>query len=43
LLEATTERATVALLATIGLALAIWGTLSSAIRDAPSVRELAAQ
>jgi MFS family permease len=40
LLEATNPRATVAVFAAGGLALALSGTLSSAIRDAPSLGEL---
>jgi MFS family permease len=42
LLEATSARATVASLAALGLALAIWGTLSPAIREAPRITELEA-
>jgi hypothetical protein len=40
LLEATSPRATVAAVAAIGLGLALWGTLSPAIRGAPSLSEL---
>lgn len=40
LLEATSARATVALFAAAGLALALWGTLSPSIRRAPSLSEL---
>ena len=40
LLEATTDRATVAALASCGLALALLGTFSSAIREAPRLPEL---
>jgi Transmembrane secretion effector len=40
LLEATSPRATVAVVAASGLALALWGTLSPAIRDAPSLGDL---
>lgn len=36
----TSARGTVALFALGGLGLAIWGTLSPSIRDAPSLREL---
>jgi MFS family permease len=43
LLEGTNERATVAVFAACGLALALWGTLSPAIRAAPSLAEIAAQ
>jgi transmembrane secretion effector len=43
LLETTTARITVALLAAVGVALALWGTLSPSIRNAPSLRELSAQ
>jgi MFS family permease len=41
LLEATSERATIAVFAAVGLVLALWGTLSPAIRSAPSLDELA--
>lgn len=40
LLDITSARATVALFATFGLVLALWGTLSPAIRAAPSLDEL---
>ena len=40
LLTATSARATIAFVATFTLALAIWGTLSPAIRDAPSLADL---
>jgi MFS family permease len=40
LLETTSARTTVAALATVGLALALWGTLSPSIRAAPSLSEL---
>lgn len=40
LLEATTERATIAVFAATGLGLALWGTFSSAIRSAPTLAEL---
>jgi MFS family permease len=40
LLEATSERATIAVFAAFGLVLALWGTLSPAIRAAPSLDEL---
>ena len=40
LLGAASARATVALFAAAGLALAVWGTLSPAIRAAPSLDEL---
>jgi len=43
LLEATTERVAVAVLAAVGLGLALWGTLSSAIKTAPSLDELASR
>jgi MFS transporter len=42
LLETVSERATIAVFAASGLALAVWGTLSPSIRDAPSLDELAA-
>jgi MFS family permease len=42
LLEATSPRPTVAVFAVCGLALALWGTLSPAIRQAPSLAELRA-
>jgi MFS family permease len=41
LLDAVSERATIAVFAAFGLVLALWGTLSPAIRDAPSLDELA--
>ena len=41
LLDATSARATIAVFAAAGLVLALWGTLSAAIRAAPSLRELA--
>lgn len=40
LLDATSERATIAVFAAFGLVLALWGTLSPAIRTAPSLDEL---
>jgi hypothetical protein len=40
LLGATTERATIAVFALSALVLAVWGTLSPALRKAPSVLEL---
>jgi predicted MFS family arabinose efflux permease len=40
LLEATSPRPTVAVFAVGGLGLAVWGTLSPAIRSAPSLSEL---
>ena len=43
LLSATTLRATVAALAGCGLGLALWGTLSGPLRQAPSLAELSAQ
>jgi predicted MFS family arabinose efflux permease len=42
LLASTSARATVAFFAVFTLALALWGTLSSAIRAAPSLDELGA-
>jgi MFS family permease len=39
LLTVTSERATIAVFAAFGLALAVWGTLSPAIRAAPSLSE----
>jgi len=42
LLQATSPRPTVAVFAVGGFALAIWGTLSPAIRNAPSLRDLEA-
>ncbi len=41
LLESTSARAAIAVFAAVGLALALWGTLSGSIRAAPSLRELA--
>jgi MFS family permease len=41
LLEEVSARATIAVFAAAGLGLALWGTLSAAIRAAPSLRELA--
>jgi Transmembrane secretion effector len=41
LLSVVSARATIALFAVFGLVLALWGTLSPAIRDAPSLDELA--
>jgi MFS family permease len=41
LLDTTSERATIAVFAAFGLALAVWGTLSPSIRAAPSLGELA--
>jgi MFS family permease len=40
LLEATSERTTVAVFAAAGLGLAVWGTLSRSIRDAPRLTDL---
>jgi len=40
LLESVSARATIAVFAAVGLILALWGTLSSAIRTAPSLGEL---
>ena len=40
MLDATSERATIAVFAAFGLALALWGTLSPSIRAAPSLDEL---
>ena len=40
LLEAVSERATIAVFAGCGLVLAVWGTLSPSIRAAPSLDEL---
>ncbi len=40
LLEATSPRVTVGAVAAIGLGLALWGTLSPAVRGAPSLSEL---
>jgi hypothetical protein len=41
LLSVTSERTTIAVFAAVGLVLALWGTLSPAIRTAPSLSELA--
>ena len=40
LLDATSERTTVAVLATIGLSLPLWGMLSPSLRAAPALHEL---
>jgi MFS family permease len=40
LLDATSERTTVAVLATIGLTLPLWGTLSPSLRGAPQLHAL---
>lgn len=40
LLDKVSERATIAVFAAVGLALALWGTLSPSIRAAPSLDEL---
>ena len=40
LLGATSERATIAIFAAFGLVLALWGTLSPALRGAPSLEEI---
>jgi predicted MFS family arabinose efflux permease len=40
MLDSTSERATVAVFAAAGLVLALWGTLSTAIKNAPSLSEL---
>lgn len=40
LLSALSAQATIAVFAALGLVLALWGTLSRAIRDAPSLHEL---
>jgi hypothetical protein len=40
LLGAVSERTTIAVFAAVGLALAVWGTLSPSIRSAPSLDEL---
>jgi hypothetical protein len=42
LLESVSARLTVAFFAVVGLGLALWGTLSPAIRAAPSLGELEA-
>jgi hypothetical protein len=41
LLDAVSARATIAVFAAAGLILALWGTLSPAIRAAPSLSEVA--
>ena len=41
LLDAVSARATIAVFAVFGLALAVWGTLSPSIRAAPSLDQLA--
>ena len=43
LLDRTSARATVAVFAAVGLVLALWGTLSPAIRDAPGPAELVSE
>jgi MFS family permease len=43
LLDSVSERATIAVFAAFGLVLALWGTLSPAIRKAPSLDELTEQ
>jgi MFS family permease len=40
LLDTVSERATIAVFAVVGLALAIWGTLSPSIRGVPRIDEL---
>jgi hypothetical protein len=40
LLSTASARATIGLFAAVGLVLAVWGTLSPAIRTAPSLDEL---
>ena len=40
LLESVSDRATIAVFASVGVALALWGTLSPSIRAAPSLDEL---
>lgn len=40
LLDAVSERATIAVFAAVGLALAVWGTLSPSIRAAPRLDEI---
>jgi hypothetical protein len=40
LLQATTARTTVAVVAVCGLGLAVWGTLSASIRNAPNLADL---
>ena len=42
LLDATTARATIAVFAASGLVLAVWGTLSPSIREAPTLEEITA-
>jgi predicted MFS family arabinose efflux permease len=42
LLASVSARATIGVLAGVGLAMAVWGTLSPAIRAAPSLEEIAA-
>jgi MFS family permease len=41
MLDVTSERATIAVFAAVGLMLALWGTLSPSIRAAPSLSDLA--
>jgi hypothetical protein len=41
LLGATSARATIAVFATVGLGLALWGTLSTSIRNAPTLDDFA--
>jgi MFS family permease len=41
LLDAVSERATIAVFAAVGLALAVWGTLSPSIRAAPKLEDIA--
>ena len=40
LLASVSARATIAILAAFGVAMAVWGTLSPAIRAAPSLSEI---
>jgi hypothetical protein len=40
LLSSVSERATVGVIAAFGLTLAVWGTLSPAIRAAPAIEDL---
>jgi predicted MFS family arabinose efflux permease len=40
LLEAASERATIAVFAAFGVVLAVWGTLSPAVRSAPNLNDL---
>ena len=40
LLERTSDRAAIAVFAFVGLVLAVWGTLSPSIRQAPSLADL---